>query len=112
MVKSINDMIGAVIFDFVEIHDYKQIVTDKGIINLYNPVRCYLQHGDSMSFMKALKISSNHVITRIVLETNEHLIFEICDKIIVDLSLNTDECLGSEAASIHFDTGETMVVQN
>ena len=111
MSKKVNDLVGAAITSFIEIHDYKQMVTDGGIINFYNPMSCCSLQGDTIDFMKIPESLSNPVITKIVVKKNEYLRLEINSEVIIDVSLKDDDYTCPEAASIYFETGEIMVIQ-
>lgn len=88
MGKTISDMVGAIIQNFVEVCDYRQIVTDKGIINIYNPLKYYTPRGNQIELTEAQgRDLINTVVTNVEFETEKYLRFEMNHEKILETSL-------------------------
>jgi len=109
MSNKINEIIGSQILDFVEIYDYKQIITNKETINLYNPIKCYSQSNAAIKFDDLINDFLNTTITKVFIKSNEFLELEISDKLYIQISLKDSDYSGIEAVSIYFKCGEILV---
>ena len=110
MGKIIKDLIGAKIIETIEVYDYKQIVTDMGIISLFNPVKCYMLQGRALGFAEIVNELENLKITGVFFQQCSFLKFEINNQLIVDISLKDGDYSGPESTVINFFTGEIVSV--
>ena len=110
MKKSINDIVGSEILEYEKIWDYVQIITDKGTINLYNPVNFYLKNGEAIEIKEALSNILNCVITNLIILPNKYFGIEISNNVVIRVSLEDNDYSGPEAACINFENGGTVVV--
>lgn len=105
-------LIGTKIKNFIKVYDYNQIITEKGIINIYNPLEYYIINRNQFVLSNIHELNLiNTTITNIKFKTKKHLIFEINYKIILKVSLASEDYISPEAISIHFNTGEVLIFE-
>ena len=95
MTEEINSLINAEITDTYQLHDYWQIITDKGIINVYSQVNSDVF--DTLKDCKIIELEfavSNYFC--ITLDNKQSIVISLRDEII-------------EHFSIYLKTGETIV---
>jgi hypothetical protein len=108
MPKTINDLVGAIVLNIIEVHDYIQIVTNKFGINIYNPFKLYIKDDEnSVKIQKRDLI--NTIITSIEFRSEEYFCIEMDNKKILETSLLEKDYSGPEAFDIHFISGEIIV---
>ena len=112
MPKSLHDLINGRITGIQRTHDYWSITTDECGINIYNPVKCCLRFNEYRELQHMLIDDIiGHVIVDVDYEESHHLNFKLDNNCIIMISLVSEEYIGPEAASMHFSSGETLVVQ-
>ena len=112
MRKTKIDIVGAMIQSIDQVYDYKQIVTDKGTISIYNPLKCYSTTGNEIELSEILERElENTVVTKIEFETEKYLRLELDYEIILEISLVRDDYYGPEAIIIDYKTGEIIVFE-
>jgi len=98
MPKTINDLVGAIVLNIIDVHDYIQIVTNEFGINIYNPYNCYIKNKKNGVNIKR-KDLINTVITSIEFRTEEYFRIEMDNKKILETSLlETPTAPSSEGA--------------
>ncbi len=75
MGKTINDLIGAKVQDFLKVHDYAQVITDLAGINIFNPFKCLIKNEDISVNIQGKELI-NSAITR--MEIKRTSIYELC----------------------------------
>jgi hypothetical protein len=110
MDKVLNNLKNTKIIGIQQIHDYWQIITDKGGINIYNPVKYYTANNDCYD-LGYLQIGDilNHTIVEITAEEQKYLSFKLDNQSSIAVSLADNDYNGPEAFDIHLDTGEIIV---
>jgi hypothetical protein len=113
MGKTIQDMVGAKIQTFKKVFDYWQIVSDKGIINIYNPSKYFALPQENYFEMKEVKERDlvNAIITNVIFETGKYLKLELNYEKVIETSLIEGDYMGPEAISISYNTGEIIVFE-
>ncbi|MFC4766977.1 hypothetical protein [Effusibacillus consociatus] len=116
MGKSINDIINCKISKVQRVFtngtfDFWDILTDKCSIGIYNPVT----YGKTVDKQEQLDDHNkdrllNHVIKNVVIKNGQCLIFELDSSEIIHISLREADFKTPEAAEIHFQTGEIMII--
>jgi hypothetical protein len=111
MAKTINDLINAKIIGIQHIYDYWQIITDISGINAYNPVK-YCTHSDGCIELGSLQLDNilDHTIVAVEYKELQYLHLKLDNRNSIAISLKDADYSGPEALSIHFSTGEIMVV--
>ncbi|KJS23589.1 MAG: hypothetical protein VR72_00285 [Clostridiaceae bacterium BRH_c20a] len=110
MDKVLTSLRNAKIVGIQQIHDYWQVITDKGGINIYNPVKYYTTDNDCHDLENSqLDDILNHVIVGITAEELKYLSFELDNNSLITVSLADNDYNGPEAFDIHLDTGEIIV---
>lgn len=112
MGKIVEDIIGAKVQRFEGIYDYWHIITDKGIINIYNPSKYYTTQEKYLE-IKDVKEEDliNAIVTNITFKTTRYLKFELNNKNILKTSLKEEDYTGPEAVSVHYNTGDVIVFE-
>lgn len=95
MTGEINSLINAEITDIYQLHDYWQVITDKGIINVYSQV-----NSDVFDTVKGCRI------IELELSESNYFCIKSDNKQSIVISLKDDIV---EHFSIHLKTGETIV---
>ena len=108
MGKTINDLIGAKVQDFLMVHDYVQVITDLAEINIFNPFKCLIKNEDISVDIQGKELI-NSAITRMEYQEDIYLRILYDDKKILEISLSAEDYCGLEAFDIHFNTGEVIV---
>lgn len=112
MKKIIQDLVGSKTKSFKGVFDYWQLVTDIGIINIYNPFNCFFSKGYDTKLKEVnRKDLLNTVIVNIDFQTKEYFNFILENNIKLEVSLLDDDYTGPEAISIHYNTGELIVIE-
>ena len=105
----LKGLINAQIIGIQQIHDYWQVMTDKGGINIYNPVNYYTVNNDCYN----LELLSDGIINQIIIDVAfwelKYLSFELDNKNSIKVSLVDNDYSGPEAFEIWLDTGEIIV---
>jgi hypothetical protein len=110
MIKFIKKIVGAKIKEVKEVHDYWQIVTDRGIISIYNACSFQIE-GRSFGLNELDKHEiGNNLIIACEIKENEYLRFNVDDRYIIEVSLLDEAYIGPEAVAVNFNSGETMVI--
>lgn len=106
----LDNLRNAKIVGIQQIHDYWQVITDKGGINIYNPVKYYTADNDwhDLGHFQLDNIL-DHIIVDITAEALKYLSFELDNKSSIKVSLADYDCNGPEAFDIHLNTGEVIV---
>jgi hypothetical protein len=109
MIESMSGLNNARILRIQKSHDYWQIMTDRGIINIYNPVRYCTETGSFLD-LEHLQFGDivNHAVTNII-ECEKRLCFELDNDSSVIISLANSDYCGPEAFDIHLDSGTIIV---
>lgn len=111
MAKTINDIVGSTIQDFVVIHDYTQIIMNKVIINIYSPLKYYTKNEGQMTLMNVQgKDLINTTVTTVDFKAEEYFRIELDHKKTLEISLLAEDYNGPEAISIHYKTGEIIAI--
>jgi len=110
MQKVLQDLINEKITGIQKIHDYWILITDECGINIYNTVKFFF-HNDYCE-LPNLQLNSvlDHVIVGVSYKEADYLNIELENKSCINISLKEKDYIGPEAASIHFSTGETLVI--
>jgi hypothetical protein len=107
--KILNGLRNAKIVGIQQTHDYWQIITDKGGVNIYNSVKyCTNDGAFELKYLPLLDIL-NRFIVNITVEDTEYMNFELDNKSLIKISLADNDYNGPEAFDIHLDTGEIIV---
>lgn len=103
-------MLGSRIEKVEEVYDYWQWVTDKGSINIYNPFE-FSSKGNRIRNKEVItKDSFNEVIINVDFVANLYVTFVFSNDIKLKVSLLDEDYTAPEAISIHFKTGELIVI--
>jgi hypothetical protein len=108
--KALCDMINAKITGVSFTHDYFQIVTNKYILSVYNPIK-YKTISNVYSDLHDFCLS--HIVSRSIIEVipkETEVCFELDNKCFITVSLADEDFRGPEAASVCFTSGEIMVI--
>ncbi len=110
MDKILNRLKNAKIIGVQQIHDYWQVITDKGGINIYNPVT-YCSVDNDCHDLGHLQIDDilDHIIVEITVERFKYLSFKLDNQGSITVSLADNDYNGPEAFDVHLDTGEIIV---
>lgn len=112
MSNVIKGLINAKILGIEKVYDYWQVCTDKGMINIYNPVKFVSQQNESRDLDETcIEELVKHNIINLVFKTLECIRFEVDDKKVIIVSLAEIDYIGPEAVSIHFNSGEVVVLE-
>jgi hypothetical protein len=111
MKKSLLDLVGAKVQNFEEVLDYWQLVTDKGTINIYNPAKFLTSQGNHIEMKEVAQLNfTNIIIKNVYLEIEKIFRLEFSDEKVLETSLEDKDYYGPEAISIHYNSGETIVI--
>ncbi|MHB9010441.1 MAG: hypothetical protein ACYC3E_00410 [Carboxydocellales bacterium] len=112
MSSTIKDLVNAKISSVEKVYDYWQVCTDKGMINIYNPVKFVRAKNESIDLEEScIQELVNHSIVNLTFKTLEHIRFELDNEKVLTVSLAEDDYTGPEAVSVHFISGEVMVLE-
>lgn len=110
MIDAINELRNTSILKVQKVHDYWQIHTDKGRINIYNPATYHTTLGKSFDLEH---IHSDDIINRIIInvfiENERYLCFKLDNESAIIISLADNDYSGPEAFCIYLNTGVIIV---
>lgn len=105
----LKGLINSKIIGIQQIYDYWQVTTNKGGINIYNPVKYYTVNNECYGLESRSDDISNHIIIEVAFEESKYLSFELDSKNSIKVSLDDNDYSGPEAFEIWLDTGEIIV---
>ena len=108
--KLIHDIINAKILNLEKIHDYLQLGTDKGTINIYN--HSFYYENECMYDISSLSEEKikYHIIINAFYEELKHIKLELDNGIVMVVSIAEEDYLSPEAMNIHSCSGEIIVL--
>jgi hypothetical protein len=102
-------MINSEIKDIIKVHDYWQIITDKVIINIYNPYIISNKIGENLK--QPYEDLINIKIKNITYKDNVEYCIELFDGYCIKILLDNDSYVGSEALEICSNDSEFIMVE-
>jgi hypothetical protein len=110
MNKMISDLKDAKIIDMQQIHDYLQIATTKGKINIYNTIKYFTADKVCLELCQPhFKDIIDCIIIDIEYEEFRYLSFKISNENSIAISLDDNDYNGPEAFYIILNSGEMIV---
>jgi len=111
MDNAFDEMEGSRIQSIVRQDDYWQINTNEFTLNIFNPFMCVCYNTQLVSVNEENKdFYVNQIVTNVIFEDGKSLLLELGSKLKLYVSLTEDDYTTPEALSLHYETGEIIVI--